>query len=267
MVSDTKNIRFVIIANPRTGTNHFIELLNSHLDVTCHREVFHKHSVFLKQGTRDDLLEERNKDSIAFLKKLYDDNQAHACGFKIFMGHNESVLDSVLHDKDIKKIVLYRSNFLAVYSSDKIAEAENRYLIIDKERDKISEGAYDSSRTEKKALFNKAEFEARWNAYQDHYRKVVDVLNETGQDYLFMTYEEFINESFFRRVFSFLGLEQPDKLLTRTKKMNANDILSRFSNPDDARSYIEKIGRQNWAHESFMLWQGRNDVVKDAGEK
>ena len=267
MASDASGIRFVIVANPRTGTNHFIDLLNSHPDITCHREVFHHHSVYLKQGTRDELLEERNKNPIAFLKKLYDDSPTPACGFKIFMGHDEAVLNSVLLDKNIKKIVLYRPNFLAVYSSDKVAEAENRYLILDKDRGSISDGAYDSSRTEKKALFTKTEFKARWNAYQEHYRKAVDVLNETGQNYLFMTYEDFINESFFRRVFPFLGLSQPPSLLTRMKKMNDNDILSRFSNPGDARSYIEDIGRQNWAHESFMLWQGRDDVVIDAGEK
>lgn len=261
------DIPFVIIANPRTGTNHFIDLLNSHPAVTSHREVFHRHSVYLKNGTKDGLLEERNKDPIAFLKKLYDESPTRACGFKIFMDHDDSVLDAVLYDSDIKKIILYRSNFLAVYSSDKIAEAENRYLIVDKDAGKISDGAYDSSRTEVKALFTRNEFEARWKAYQQHYRHAVDVLNETGQNYLFMTYEDFINESFFRRVFPFLGLAQPPRLVTRKKKMNASDILSRFSNPDDARSHIEEIGRQNWAYESFMLWQGRDDSVSDATEE
>ena len=264
MAADT---RFVIIANPRTGTNHFIDLLNSHPDITCHREVFHPHAVYLKQGTRDGLLEERNSDPLAFLEKTYAESLTRACGFKIFMNHDDLVLDSVLHDRDIKKIVLYRPNFLAVYSSDKIAGAENRYLISDNKGGGISDGVYDSSRTEKKALFNRGEFKLRWNAYQEHFKRAVEVLNDTGQDYLFVTYEDFMNESFFRRVFPFLGLAQPLRLLTRMKKMNANDILSRFSNPDDARSYIEEIGRQNWTHESFMLWLGRNDDVTDTGEK
>ena len=72
------DIRFVIIANPRTGTNLFIDLLNSHPAVTSHREVFHRHAVYLKKGTMDGLLDERNKDPIAFLKKLYDDSPTRA---------------------------------------------------------------------------------------------------------------------------------------------------------------------------------------------
>jgi hypothetical protein len=95
--------------------------------------------------------------------------------------------------------------------------------------------------------------------YQEYYKHVLDVLNETGQNYLLVTYEDFINESFFRRIFPFLGLSQPDILHTRMRKQNGSDILSRFLNPDEARAYIERIGRMNWANEGFMLWSGKDE--------
>ncbi|MEJ2697365.1 MAG: glycoside hydrolase family 99-like domain-containing protein [Candidatus Sulfobium sp.] len=247
-------IRFVIIANPRTGTNHLIDLLNSHPHVTCHREVFHRDAVYLLEGTRTDLVGKRNQDPLAFLQELYDSSPTRACGFKIFMEHNDNVLQAVLRDRRIKKIVLYRSNPLAVYSSDKIAAAENRYLIMEKTRDRIDAGAKDGSRTKAKAAFDREKFELYWRAYQAHYSHVIDVLNETNQDYLFMTYEDYINESLFRRVFPFLGLSQPVELHTRMKKMNASDILSRFVNADEVRAYLNEIGKQNWAQEAFMLW-------------
>jgi hypothetical protein len=102
--------------------------------------------------------------------------------------------------------------------------------------------------------------------YQAHYRHVIEVLNETNQDYLFLTYEDYINESLFRRVFPFLGLSQPEVLQTRMKKMNASDILSRFTNPEDVNLYLREIGKQSWAYEGFMLWAQPEDLKKPMGE-
>ena len=251
--------KFVIIANPRTGTNHFIDLLNSHQEITCHREVFHRDAVYMLRGSRADLLESRERDPVGFMEELYDSAPTRACGFKIFAGHSSAVLDRVLHDPNIRKIILYRPNFLAVYSSEKIAEAENRYVILEGKAASIDAGAYDSARTSEKALFDQREFARRWGAYQEHYKYATDVLNETGQEFLFVTYEDFINESFFRRIFAFLGLSQPEVLVTRMSKQNGSDILSRFLNPDEARAYIYRIGRMNWANEGFMLWGGKEE--------
>jgi hypothetical protein len=252
-------IKFVIIANPRTGTNHFIDLLNSHQDITCHREVFHRDAVYILGGSRNDLLEKRDLNPVAFMEELYNSSPTRACGFKIFAGHNATVLDKVLHDPAIKKIILYRPNFLAVYSSEKIAEAESRYLIMDEKFASIDAGAYDSSRTSKLAFFDQADFSRRWAVYQEYYKYALDVLNETEQMYLFMTYEDFINDSFFRRIFSFLGLPQPKAMHTRMKKQNTSDILSRFQNPNEARDFIKSIGRMNWTNEGFMLWGGKEE--------
>ncbi|GEM_PF-1046454 len=254
-------IKFSIIANPRTGTNHFIDLLICHQEVTCHREVFHRDTVYLHGGARDDLLERRERDPVAFLQELYDSSPTRACGFKIFGEHNSAVLDNVLHDPTIKKIILYRPNYLAVYSSERIAEAEKNYLIKeDDNKISIDACAYDSSRTSEKAPFDQTEFNHRWSAYQEHYKYAIDVLNESGQNYLFTTYEDFVNESLFRRVFTFLGLSQPVEVNSRVRKQNTSDILSRFLNPEDALAYIEGIGRINWANEGFMLWGGKDGV-------
>ncbi len=262
----SEKIRFVIIASPRTGTNHFIQLLTSHPDITCHYEVFHPDSVYLFEGARADLLNKRNRNPLAFLRKLFDACPTRACGFKIFMEHDDSVLEAILRDRVIKKIILYRSNPLAVYSSDKIAEAERRYLIAEDAPERIDAGAKDAPRTRAKAIFDREDFELYLDIYQSHYRHAVEVLNETNQDYMFLTYEDYVNESLFRRVFPFLGLSQPKELWTYLKKMNSGYILSRFVNPDDVRSYLLKIGKPNWAYEDFMLWsqpQGAVNLVHD----
>lgn len=251
-------INFTIIANPRTGSNHLIELLNSHNEITCHREVFHRDNIYMLEGTRNELLQERKDNPLAFLMQMYDLSPTRACGFKIFNGHDDSVLDQVIHDSSIKKIILYRPNFLSVYSSEKIAQLENRYLIIGDRIKKTDVNVYDSSRTSEKAYFDKVEFELALNAYQDFYKKTVIALNKTNQDYLLLNYEDYINEYFFRRTFSFLGLFQPDEVHTRMRKLNSSDILSRFTNPNEVKIYIEKIGRMNWAYEGFMLWDNKS---------
>jgi len=250
----SSEIKFVIIANPRTGTNHFIDLLNSHEEITCHREVFHRNSVYLYEGTRDDLLTRRNKEPLQFLEELYQSSPTRACGFKIFMNHDDVVLKNVLIDPNVKKIVLYRSMFLAVYSSDLIAATEKKYLIMEDTKDAIDSGVKDKTRTKAKAYFDPKQFEQRLRSYQYHYSNAVKIINYTNQNFLFTTYEDYVNEDLFRRVFSFLGLSQPKTVHTRMKKMNSSDILSRFDNPDDVYRYLNETARLHWLHEGFMLW-------------
>lgn len=251
-------INFTIVASPRTGTNHLIELLNSHNEITCHREVFHKDNVYMLEGTRNELLAEREKNPLAFLMQMYNLSPTRACGFKIFNGHNPIVLDQVINDLTIKKIILYRPNFLSVYSSEKIAQLENRYLIIGDQIKRSDANVYDAPRTKEKAYFDEVEFDYALNSYQDFYKKVVMELNKTNQDYLLLNYEDYLNEYLFRRTFSFLGLSQPDEVHTRMRKLNSNDILSRFTNPNEVKGYIEKIGKMNWGYEGFMLWDNKN---------
>lgn len=247
--------KFVIVANPRTGTNHFIDILNSSENVICHREIFHPHSVYTYEGTRDDLVGARDENPIEFMRTIYSTCSATASGFKIFDGHNASVLNEALIDPSIKKIILYRANYLAVYSSEKIAEANMCYVRISEDQPvKFDEEINPPSKTSPKTFFDIDEFNEKFLRYQAHYKNCIDVLINTNQDYLFVTYEDFLNESFFRRVYSFLGVVQPDKLHSRLQKMNASDIVSRFLNDDDVKLFLEKNNRKNWLYEGSMLW-------------
>ena len=250
-------IRFAIIANPRTGTNHYIDLLNSHEEMTCHREVFHRDSVFLEDGTHDELVAERNNDPAGFLQRLYQSSPTRVCGFKIFMDQNDDILNSVIDHPDIRKIVLFRPNLLAVHSSDQIAVAEQNWVeVADKASVHVSKpaGTESGQKTRPKVVFDAQDFERRIFTYERHYKYVIDRLNETNQAYLFTTYEDYTNDSFFRRAFPFLGLTQPNITHSRIRRMNSGDILSRYENPKDVREYLEKVGRMHWAHEGYMLW-------------
>ena len=473
--------RFVIIANPRTGTNNLIDLLNSHPDILCHREVFHRDTVYLIDGTRDDLITKRNKNPINFLRELYEGCPNRACGFKIFMGHDDAVMQNVLRDTTIKKIILYRPNLLAVHSSEKIAVAENRWVdikncpvtrfhglafvhipntdtlffhnellrhfgmessmkffgpygrerfsklssnylnrsdyisghismkeIYDKGIDylgitllhdpveglltklkqtKVIESLdqkshqfndvssfvermkkngqfnmqcwylsgshkfenaidmihrhclypapieyyedfvktifdlfsinstikynitnqedlikfnnsyisiikplikddlklieylnknyfkiknrfinkaekvfskdkiYSKKKSHTKVIFDRTEFENFMIANEKYFKYAIDLLNKTNQHYLFLTYEDYLNEDLLRRIFPFLDLKQPEYIKSRMNKMNSSNILSRFKNLEDVRLYLKEAGKLHWAHEGFMLWR------------
>src|SRR5204863_4584463 len=122
---------FVIIASPRTGSTHLTALLHKHSDIICHGELFHpKMKNPLKRWQSSDqvpngvneMVELRKSDPKKFLRLVFsNDHGGKHVGFKIFNGHNNEILDELIADTSVKKVVLFRPNLLAVYSSSQIA--------------------------------------------------------------------------------------------------------------------------------------------------
>ncbi len=110
------------------------------------------------------------------------------------------------------------------------------------------------AQTSCKLVFDRKIFEQRLLDYQSQYRSVLDVLNETNQHYLFMTYEELQTPALLRRVFQFLGLSPSLIKQVRTNSANCRNIISLFENPEEVRAYLSETGRLNWAYEGFMTW-------------
>ena len=128
-------MRFVIIASARTGSSHLVNVLGGHPEVFCHGNVFAQHmmATFWPKGARptasevgaikSDLREIREKDPDAFLERVFsmDFGRAHV-GFKIFRGQNDAILEKLIADSSVRKIVLFRRNVLANYSSAMLAK-------------------------------------------------------------------------------------------------------------------------------------------------
>src|SRR5258708_862065 len=122
-------MRFVIVASPRTGSSHLTDLLNHQPDILCNGEIYHPLRVFVKwprdkmeKRTRKTLRELRTQDPIAFKEYIFSNNFGRAhLGFKILNHQNNDVLQIVLDDSSIFKIILFRRNILANYSSGRIA--------------------------------------------------------------------------------------------------------------------------------------------------
>jgi hypothetical protein len=106
----------------------------------------------------------------------------------------------------------------------------------------------------RKIIFDKEEFERRISTIKNDYDATVDKLNETNQAYLFHTYEDFLNERLFRRVFPFLGLGQPEMLISHIVKQNRYDVLSRYHNPHAVMKFLKDEGKIRWVSEEPLMW-------------
>src|SRR5580693_4511868 len=104
--------RFVILAAPRTGSNWLCSLLNSHPEILCHHEVFNPAGIFYALGHRDGTLdlgtiEERDRRPLEFLERLWRAPLGLPCvGFKMTRGQDERVVQAVLEDRGVRKILL-----------------------------------------------------------------------------------------------------------------------------------------------------------------
>eukprot|EP01041_Mallomonas_annulata_P004214 gene4214-8388_t len=135
------SIKFVVFGSARTGSNYLFELLRRHPLIVVYYEIFNQFVEFnytepypnIKISER--AIRSRHKDPEKFLNCIWNTNNDNrtAVGFKIFPGHlmNPIVDELLLHDKTIKKMVLIRSDVLAVYASVVFARTSGTWLLSD----------------------------------------------------------------------------------------------------------------------------------------
>ena len=137
--------RFVILAAPRSGSNFLCSLLNSHAEILCHHEVYNPSGIFYALDRRDGSLdlgtvEERDQAPLAFLERLWSATLGRQCvGFKMTRGQNEHVLEEVLRDPGVRKIVLHRRNRIKTYVSTLVAERSGQWEVY-READLVEPG-------------------------------------------------------------------------------------------------------------------------------
>jgi hypothetical protein len=241
-------MRFLIIASPRTGSSHLTDMLNHQEDILCSGEIFHPYRAYVRwpkseltSEMRQSLRTLRKKDPVGFTEHVYSANRGRShVGFKMVNNRNNLVLYRLLGDPSVFKIVLYRQNVLANQSSKLIAATTGEWARRGK---KVGEPP-------PKILFEAARFIKFHNTYTGFYRNVLTELNKTNSPYRFLNYEE-INDPylFTGLVTAIRGETSPVRFLSRHRKQNSPDILSRYSNPDDVRQFLTEHGLMNWAYE------------------
>jgi LPS sulfotransferase NodH len=240
-------IRFVIIAQQRTGSNMLVSALDSHPGVRCLGELF-------RMGKKPD----RGVGlAISMLDEIYQDESYQvdhwrdyldavvetagpvaAVGFKIMLNQNRNVMQSLVEDPGYRKIFLNRENVLAVYSSHKIAK-------------ETGQGAAGLAMQVKKArvAFDPEEFEKFSARYLRHYHEAEQVLNDSGQDFYKTTYSYITTPQGIDAVLGYIGVDCKQGWNVGTQKRNSPVLTERFNNPQVVRDYMSGMGRLDWLQE------------------
>jgi hypothetical protein len=213
-------------------------LLGSHTDVLCHHELFNPGGAYYALELRDgsfDLggIEERDRDPLAFLERVWSADLGHSyIGFKMTHRQNEAVLDAVLRDADVRKIVLRRRNRVRTFVSQRISEETGQWEVY-READLVSERP--RVHVDVDALRESiAENEA-------YYGEVERFLEAAGQPSLHVSYERIVAGGERTRVLEFLGLPEAARaaatLRMRSIRQNPaslRELITNFAELEDA---------------------------------
>ena len=243
-------MNFVIVAYWRTGSTQLVHLLNGHSGILCNGELFmHGETRLPVEWNKEDKVRDgdamralRKSDPMAFLAKIYERNYGgKSVGFKIFPGHNDAILDFLLSDISVRKIVLYRRNLLANYSSFMIARQTKSHK--QTSRDSVAE-------ERPRVNFRARHFKRHCTRYLSYYRSVFERLNASRQTFHLVDYDEINDPWHFARLVAFIGEEPPrEQPKTKLLKQNPSDILSRFSNPDEVAEFLSEYNLTGWRYE------------------
>jgi len=221
-------VRFVIVAARRTGSNLLCTLLDSHPAILCHHELFNPRGIFQALSRREgdfDLgtIAERDEDPEAFLDRVWREARGHPCvGFKMTCGQAEATLRRVLGDRGVRKIVLHRRNRVKTWVSERMAEQLDQWEVYDEDalaaaRPRLELGVRDLR-----------EHLARNEAF---YERVEGSLEQSGQDFLRVDYEDLWTPEQRTRLLDFLDVRAGGMALTPgSVKQNPRDLRCVLAN-------------------------------------
>jgi LPS sulfotransferase NodH len=214
---------FVLFAEMRTGSNFLEANLNALPGVTSHGEVFNPHFIGKKDATElfGTTLAEREANPKPLLRKLRAETPGLS-GFRFFHDHDPRVLDLVLPDPGVAKIILTR-NPVESYVSWKIARATGQWKLTDAKRLKTATARFDAE-----------EFAGQMAATQSFQLQVLHALQTTGQTAFVLDYDDLTSVEVLNGLAAFLGIEGRLKSVDGTlKKQNPEPLESKLENPQD----------------------------------
>jgi hypothetical protein len=126
--------RFVIMATPRSGSSHLVDLLDSHPQMCCIGELFNPHfAVLRKLGMRNKTnIARATNEPIDFIDRVVDTlEEQESCkpyfGFKLMLHHDPRVIEHVISDNECAIIVLERRDRVAQWTSAGLAKKTGRW--------------------------------------------------------------------------------------------------------------------------------------------
>lgn len=229
---------FVLFAEMRTGSNHLEESLNTLPDVVCHGEVFNP--VFLGQHNRFELfgfdMARREADPFGLLEAIMAQSDGLP-GFRLFHDHDARVIERVLPDPRIAKIILTR-NPLDSYVSRKIASETGQWRLTDARHQKTARIRFDAD-----------EFAAQIAQQTAFQAQLQRGLQLTGQAAFHLRYEDINDAAILNGLATFLGSQgQIAATPSRLKKQNPDDLSQKVENYDEMLIALRDLDRFGLSH-------------------
>ena len=229
--------RFVILAAPRTGSNLLCTLLNSHPEVLCHHELFNPNGIFYALEYRDGSLdlgsmEARDREPFAFLQRVWEHSQGASCvGFKMTRGQDEAVIQSLIEDSGVLKILLYRRNRLKTFISEQLARQTDRWEVYT--RDELA--------TVTPRLHVDVEaFRAHCDLNDGFYQDIEHALQSGLQSWIETAYEDILTAAEHIRLLEFLGVEATDARLVQSSiKQSDTNLRTHIENYRELETAFE----------------------------
>jgi LPS sulfotransferase NodH len=227
--------RFVILATQRCGSNWLCSLLDSHPAILCHHELFNEDGVHLSRSLRGGdfslgSLEFQRRSPLKLLENCWQQDQGFdRVGFKLNIGQAPLVLQTVLSDPAIQKIVLTRRNRLRAFVSEQIAQRTGQWESYPDSTVKKPDGPI---HIEPAAVFD---FLERHRVY---YQGIDRSLLSSGQECFKLEYEMLAMEETHRSLLNFLGVDAGLGLRSETYKINPGTLQEQVSNFDELQQAL-----------------------------
>ncbi len=239
--------KFVLLSTPRTGSNMLVSAFSSHPEIHCFGELFRRQSKSSSYGLEvlqdipPKFSEERYRHTHAseYISAVFSTAKgASHVGFKLMLRQNIELRDALIIDQQFRKILLYRENILACFSSECIAKVTGQGVATRDVEVKAAKVAFDPKR-----------FQRYWERRKRMYSDTRRLLQASGQDFYEIDYLTAATEVSMAGLVVFIGADPTVACLPDTKKRNPCNILERFTDPDKVSAYLGSIGREDWAIE------------------
>lgn len=223
--------RFVILSARRSGSNLLCTLIDSHPDALCHHELFNPRGIFTALDLRDTPtplhdIAARERDPAAYLTQVWRYARGHACvGFKMTPEQHPDILQTVLDDIGIDKIVLRRNNPLRALVSERIAEITGRWEAYAGE---------DEPGPHPRVHVERDELDRHVRQMEAFYAGITGAMRRSGQRWLELRYESLFDAEEQQRLCAFLGLS-PCALQARSVRQNPEPLEQLLENADALR--------------------------------
>jgi hypothetical protein len=212
-------------------------LLNSHPEVLCHHELFNPNGIFYALEYRDGSLdissmEARDRDSFAFLQRVWDNPQGAACvGFKMTRGQDTAIMQDLIEDPRVLKILLYRRNRLKTFVSEQLARQTDRWEVYSREE----------LASETPMLHVDVEsFKAHCDLNDSFYQGIETELRSGQQPWIETAYEDILSTSEHVRLLEFLGMADTRARLTHSSiKQSDTDLRTHIENYHELERTLE----------------------------